>query len=483
MGLPSPAFAQTAKTLSFARTIDVFNWDPFNQANGNFPIMETVFEPLFDYDERVKPLSRLALSWAFNADHTEMTLKLRGNVKFQSGRPFGADDVIYTLNRAKDPKTGVNMSAFAAQVKDATARDKTTVVLNFDRPFAPIFDLLTAMAIVDRDTADNFKEHTIGTGPFMRDSWTPGDRAVLKKNPAYWNAGHPYLDAVELHVVPDAGAMVAAVQSGQSQLADSPPSQIVASMQHDANIKYYDGGAGSRGLALLLNVTQPPFDNPKVRQAMNWAIDRDRIARVVLAGLGKTATLPWADNSLAYDAALAKTQGFNLDRARALLKSAGLANGFSATLTASAAIEPERLAAAQIIASDLAKIGVQLTIDDPSAIVYRGAYVNGTFQMAVHTFSNLNVDPGGIELNFGFRPGGSTHYDAPEYRHLLLAGSSEFDPGKRRAIYHDLGALMLRESFACMIAHRGLPYLVRRSVNGFVTSDYAYPRLGDVTIA
>jgi len=165
--------------------------------------------------------------------------------------------------------------------------------------------------------------HFVGTGPFRVQDWAPGDHLTVVANRAYWQPGRPYLEQVELHVVPDRGAAVVMLESGAVDWLSGVPGQDAQRLQADPAYQVLPAGSGATFYYLGMDVQAPPLANKRVRQAFGYALNRQRLVDIALFGYGRPASIPWPQRSLAYDATLDQTYAYDPARARELLDSAG----------------------------------------------------------------------------------------------------------------------------------------------------------------
>ena len=207
----------------------------------------------------------------------------------------------------------------------------------------------------------NAKSMLVGTGPFRFVEWVQNDHITLSKNPNYWQSGRPYMDGVNVTIASDPSAAVKQIEGGGLDFLVGPPLQDFTRLK--SNSKYAAVVHPFPGTFYLiqLNVTQPPFDNKVVRQAMNYALDRQRIADTVLQGTVMPKALPWPPSSPAFDQAAAASYAFDLDKARSMLAQAGVATPLNLDMLPFPGI-PELTDLATIYQSDLAKIDVNINL-------------------------------------------------------------------------------------------------------------------------
>src|SRR5690348_13478181 len=224
---PAPAAAQGAQpksggTLKAAKLGDVANLDGhYWSPNGGLHVW-MAYDTLARYDENLKPQPQLAESWDVSSDSKQVTVNLRKGVMFHSGREFTADDVVWNLQRALDPKITVGIiTGFFGQDPKFTAKDKYTVVMQTSQPWPTVFDMFHVVNMLDKDNTEvgtNAQTKAVGTGPFVFQEYRQGESMRFTKNPNYWQPGKPYLDEIVVNVRSDAQALVADLESGSADL-------------------------------------------------------------------------------------------------------------------------------------------------------------------------------------------------------------------------------------------------------------------------
>ncbi len=455
--------------------------DPFVQQPTMIPYLDQLFNAPIRYDSQIKASPWLAESWQLGQDGKSVTIKLRQGVKFSTGREITAEDLNFSVERAKDPKVGALFRPQASLVKRQEAPDPYTAVWHFDSAFPGAFDLLARQFVVDKENVNesDWKRRVIGSGPFIWTDWQPGERALLKKTPNYWEKGAdgqplPYLDEIELRSFGDHNSMVASLEAGQVDIIKRLPLQEVARLKDNQNLKTFQAPVRVV-FDVLLATHKPPFNNKELRQAVNWAIDRERFARTVLAGLGVPTSQPFPSHSWAHFPELDKTYTFNLDKAKEMLAKAGHPNGLEVKLMTATARQKELAQLAQIIAADLAKINVKVTIEDVEPAVYDPRHLAGEFEMATHAYGRANLDPstlfrGAAAWHAGT---GMTKFDVPEYRQLLEDAESSYNQEERRPKYKKLVEFIQDQSFVCPVATNPEFFVMRKRVEGYTTDGEA----------
>ncbi|RUU44279.1 MULTISPECIES: ABC transporter substrate-binding protein [unclassified Mesorhizobium] len=326
-------------------------------------IDEVLYANVFEGLTRIGPngevLPDLADSWTISDDGKAYTFKLHTGVKFHDGTDFNADDVKFSLDRARaDNSVNAQKGLFAA-IDTVEVVDPTTVKIALKNPQSSfLYNMGWGDAvIVAPETADTNKEKPVGTGPFKFQSWAKGSSITLIKSDTYWGAPVA-LDKAEFRIVTDAAAAVPALLSGDVQAFPFFDPDSVAQIQGDPRFKVVIGATEGETI-LSMNNKKSPFDKLQVRQAISFALDRKAIIDGASAGLGVPIGSHMSPANKAY-VDLTGLYPHNVDKARELLKEAGLESGFKATLK----LPPPSYArlGGEIIASQLRDIGIDLEI-------------------------------------------------------------------------------------------------------------------------
>ena len=335
--------------------------------------------------------------------------------------------------------------------------DKYTAVLTSDAPRPTVFDLLEFLNIGDKNTLEgpNAKNTAVGTGPFTFVEWVPGDHISLARNPNYWQTGKPYLDSIQVPVYRDQVSMVAALEAGAIDIARMPTvpdfTRLKQDNRYQASLNPLTGTHYQAGF----NVTIPPFDNKLVRQALNYAIDRQRFVDTILGGIGHAESLPWLPSQPAYDASRANFYTYDLDKARSLLQQAGVTGlAFDYLPTP---VNNETMGFGQIIQADYATLGVQMTFQNYDIATWLDQVFNHKYKGMYFTGGTYyNLSPSTAFTNGkAFNPDpaqNASAFSSDEYTQLISAAASETDPSKQKTIYSQLNDLILDESFVTVIS-------------------------------
>ena len=323
-------------------------------------VYANIFEGLTRIDETGAVKPALAESWTISSDGMTYTFKLHEGVKFHDGTDFNADDVVFSLDRARGEESVNAQKALFEPIESVTAKDPMTVEIKLKRPTGSmLFNLGWGDAImVAPESAETNKTQPVGTGPFKLSKWTKGDSISIEKNADYWGAPAK-LDKATFKVVGDAAAALASLMAGD---VDAFPIFSAPEMlpQLEADDRFAVVIGTTEGETVLsTNNAQKPFDDVRVRKAMAHAINRQSLIDGAMFGNGTLIGSHFAPHNPAYKD-LSAVYDFDLEKAKALLAEAGLADGFKARLHLPPTDYARR--SGLIIASDLKKIGIELDI-------------------------------------------------------------------------------------------------------------------------
>jgi peptide/nickel transport system substrate-binding protein len=301
-------------------------------AGSDHAFLFTMYDTLTEWDfETLKPKPGLAESWSFT-DPTTLVLNIRSGVTFHDGSPLDAEAVKFNLERNKsDPKS--NIKADLAAMASAAVTGPMQVTLKLSTPDAALPGILSDRAgmmvsptAVKASSAGNVARTPVGAGAYGFVSWADGEKIVVKRNEKYWKANRPYPDGIEFSIIPELTTGARSVTAGQNDLIYQLPPRQKAIVERASNIKIVNGPT-LYVFQIFLNWAKPPFDDVKVRQAFNFAIDRVAFVKAALAGLAEPAYMNLPKSHWAYDESVAKLYPHDPDKSRKLLSEAGFKEG------------------------------------------------------------------------------------------------------------------------------------------------------------
>jgi peptide/nickel transport system substrate-binding protein len=379
--------------------------------------------------------------------------------------------VKYNLLRVRQPNIGAQFTNMSKWWTSIDTPDKYTVELTSDLPRPAMFDLFDMMNMVNKDVTENpdlYLKTSGSTGPFKFVEYVQGQHIRWVKNPNYWQSGRPYLDEVIVNFFGDAQAMVVQFESGVLDAIDSPPARDAQRLKQDAKYRVLVNDLSGQYWVLVMNTTAGPTQNQKVRQALNYAIDRKRFVDTALAGVGESEDLPWLPNSPAHDQTKRNRYTFDLDKARALIGESGLSDVSFDFLFNS--VVPEIATFAQVYQADLAKIGVKLNIKGVERAVYNDLAAKFQYGVLMSNSGFANYDPATLPLLSRYWDPNNNlagMNDNAQYKQLVDGVSTESDASKRKSMLGNLNDLILDQSFSIPIATGKHVTAVRANVNGF----------------
>jgi peptide/nickel transport system substrate-binding protein len=371
----------------------------------NDHLFVSVWDRLLTVDSNQQLQPMLAESWETAADYRQIKFNLRHGVQFHTGQELTADDVKWSLQRIQDPKIGSNLTARMAAMNGVETPDKYTVIVKASRPWVEVFDVIQQANIIDPVTfqTSGLTKPT-GTGPFVFAEYAQGDHLRLVRNPNYWASGLPYLDEVLVSIHADAQAAVVGLEAGALDLISvGLPMQDMIRLQSDPRYQVLLNEGTGTSWFVTLNCTRAPTDNKFVRQALNYALDRQRMADSIMHGLARPMALPWVATSPAYDAVKNDAYAFNLDKARSLLAQAGVTSTHLEIIWPAG--PPEYAILAQIYQSDLTQLGLDVTLRPVEAAAITAINTTLDYQgVRLGSYSLGNLNPASGTLGIVYRP-------------------------------------------------------------------------------
>ena len=430
-----------------------------------------MYDGLAEYNFDLKPIPSLAESWDISPDGKTITFKLRKDVQFHDGKPFTSADVKFTVLEVlkKFHPRG------AATFRDVTAIDTPdphTAIFRLQTPAPYLMMALSGYEspMVPKHLFENtdIRNHPnanvpIGTGPFKFVEWNRGQYVRLDRNPNYWKKGQPYLDRVLVRFIPDSATRTAALEKGEAHFAGMGAIYYsdVRQLEKLPNIAVTTKGyeMSSPLVELYFNTKKKPFDDPKVRQAISYAIDRQVVIDNVWFGFGKPATGPFNSNFSTVGFYTDKVKNYNvpngIEIANKLLDEAGYprgANGIRFEIVHDLTPYGEEWRRfGEYVQQVLERLGIKATLRyEDVASWLRRVFTTYEFDLTNNWIQNL-ADPAiGIHREYhsnSIRPGtvfvNGTRWSSPETDKLMDQAMVETNPAKRAALYHEFQKLVV----------------------------------------
>ena len=461
--------------LVYGRYADSLFLDPvLNDANVDIWVINSVYDTLLlPTADGLGVQEGLASKWAFSDGGKTLTLTVRSGVKFADGSPLKISDVKWSLDRARDPKAGA-WNDMIASIDAVDIAGPDSIVLKLKTPDPTILAALAtfntsimsqalfeaAPGATPDDKAKAFAEKPIGTGPFMLVEWRRNQVMRLVRNPHYWRMAEdgkplPYVDELELQIIPDDNTRILKLKAGELHGSEFIPLARVKELQADASLR--------------MELWPSTKVNQKVRQALNYAVNKDAVIAITTLGLGKPMRSFMSSTTPLFDGP-APLYPYDLAKAKALLAEAGFSGGFEVSCMTVAGNQ-DNLNNLTTVQQMWAAIGVKLKIEQMDNPSLTKKYRAEDFQMRTAAWTNDISDPGQITSYFAYGPNiHALHsgWDDKRLDEVFLASQQETDPAKRRAQYQEIQKIFA--DAATIVPLYETPYTVawRKNVSGFV---------------
>ncbi|MBI2906214.1 MAG: ABC transporter substrate-binding protein [Chloroflexi bacterium] len=385
-----------------------------------FENVGSVYNGLFQYDplQNDKIVNDLVEMWETSPDGKVYTFTLKSGVKWHDGRPFTAEDAAFTLTRDKFDKAS-QLKDYTGSLQKAEAVDASTLKVTLESPWSAFIANLAIgyLIIVPKHVVQakgDLRTTAVGTGPFKLKEYAQGVGSDLVKNPDYFVEGRPYLDGLKVFIVKDDGARFAAFRTGQIKLTGVgsgalKPGQanlVRNNMRDKASVMV---SPSLQFPAFIMQTRNKPWDDVRVRQAVNLAVDRGTAVKVLEEGEGDIGTVPGIvpkSEWIIPEAEMMQMPGFrspkdqDIAQARKLMADAGFPNGLK-TKTLTRAGSTPMINTAQFFKDQLAKIGIEVEIDPRESAVYLERRGRFAYETLAATATTVMVDPDGASKYFG----------------------------------------------------------------------------------
>ncbi len=466
-------------TFSIAVGIDPDTFDPAGQTTTTVSNMvDYMVETLVRINDDNEIEGVLAESYEVSEDGLTITFDLREGVTFQDGTPFDADAVVYNFERITDPDLAVPQGAAFKAFSSATAVDEKTVEVTLTAPSPGFVSALSATVAgmisptsVEAD-GNTYQDYTrpVGTGPYTFDEYTAGESITVQKYADYWGE-EPFYDSVVFRVVPEAATRESLLLAGQVDMIILPPVSDLESLQQNDDVDVLLAES-DRTIFIALDTTDPLMADPRVRQALNYAVDKQAIIDNVLFGAAEELNAPMAPSLFGY--CETGTYDYDPDQARQLLQEAGATGASMELLTPSGRYVQDQQAA-EAIAGYLREVGMDVTVttsDFPSFLArvnapvsentpeshllgWAPAYLDADFQMQM--FRERTHPPSGLATSF---------YTNPQVEAYLAQADVEVDPGVREQLYCDASQIIWDEAPWIFLWTQSFPIVTASDITG-----------------
>lgn len=464
------------KVLIFGRGGDSVSLDPITVTDGeSFKVTKNIFDTLVNFGEQDTEIEgALASDWTAEEDGLTYTFTLEEGVKFHDDTDFNAEAVVANFERwaAGDAdKFPYYQSMFGGfgdaeehVIESVEATGDYEVTFKLKRPMAPFLKNLAmspfgiASPTAFEAAGESFGDKPVGTGPFKFVEWKRNDTVRIEKFDDYWVEGEPKLDEVVFRSIPDNSGRLNALLAGEIDLADGINPSDGVTIEGDDNLQLYERPSMNVGY-LGLTTTREPFDDPKVRQAMNHAIDRQAIVDAFFEGRGEVAKNPMPPVISGYNDDI---EGYEYDpeKAKELLEEAGLGDGFEMELWAMPVPRPympDGQKVAEAIQSDLAEVGITATIVSYEWATYLEKAANGEADAFLLGWTGDNGDADNFlyvlldKDNIGSN--NYTYYENQELHDIFIEAQTEVDEDIRNELYMQAQEIIHEDAPWVPLAH------------------------------
>jgi peptide/nickel transport system substrate-binding protein len=484
----APAAVKGAKTLTNAIFADPLGLDPHIVGNPEGRgTTKAIHDTLFGIDQNGRLVPQLVESWEQPDDKTFL-LKLRQGVKFHDGTAFDAEAVKFNLDRVRNPDTKSIRAGEISTLDKVEVVNAGTVRLTLKQPFAAFLFPLADMAgcigspAAYQQWGADYAFHPSGTGPFKFVSYAKDQNTTLERNPDYWDKGKPGLDGLVLRPIPVDSSRLAELRSGGVQIAEALPFQDVQRLKSMPEIVVSEK-VGFRWEYFAFNMRpEMPGANLKLRQAFQWAIDREALHQAVYFGTG----------AIAYDGILPGNPFFDPDykpfthdveRAKRLLGESGL--NLPIALKVPLQPDPVKQRAAQIFQATAEPLGVKVEIEQVDVAKRRQQLQDGQIELDVEGWWGYRPDPDQYLFTLLHSTGSYAKYygySNPKMDELLMAERAATNEEQRRAIFRQISDLQNEDS-PYVTWHYGSDFKgLSPKVKGFVHYQDSLIRYGDLTL-
>ena len=509
-----------AKTLVYCSEGSPENFAPsINTTGTSFDATEQIYDNLVEFERGTTQIvPSLAEKWTVSKDGLEYTFHLRKGVKwhsnknFKPSRDFNADDFLFTMNRqwvATDPYfkvTSSNHSYFDDMgmpklLKSIDKVDDYTVKITLNKPEAPFLSNLAmqfagiqskeyAIAMLKAGTPEKIDQEPIGTGPFVLVQYQKDAIIRYKAFPQYWQ-GAAKIDDLIFSITPDASVRWAKLQKGECHVMPYPNPADLDAIRKDPNVTVLEQPGLNVGY-LAYNTTKKPFDDVRVRKALNMAIDKKAIVSAVYLSTGIAATNPIPPTQWSYNKSI-KDDAFDPAAAKKALAAAGYPNGFTTDLWAMPVQRPYNPNAkrmAEMVQADLAKVGINATLVSYEWGEYRKRMQAGEHQMGFLGWTGDNGDPDNflavlLGCNAEGKPNGNNipKWCDKDFQAAITKAAEITDQAERTKLYVDAQKIVAAQVPWLNIAHSTVFEPTRKSVSGYKISPFGAHEFQNVDVA
>ena len=419
-------------------------------------------------DSNMNLVPELAESWDVSPDAKTWVLKLRKGVEFHNGKSLTADDVVWTINRHRAEEAASGLKEFFAQMTELKATGPGEVTFELEAPNADWLYVLTDYHLQIQPQGEP-TDKGLGTGPYVYESFDPGVRLLLSRNPNYWKSDAAYFDSVEHIAINDPTARVSALQTGDVHLINNVAAKVAGLLEKGGfDIHWVDSTWFNE---FIVQTDAAPFDNNDMRLALKYAVNREETLDKVMFGAGQPGNDHPVPKSFRFHASGLPQKTYDPDKAKFHYKKTGHSGTLPPLHCASVAF-PGGIEAAELFQRQAANAGINFDIarvpDDGywSTIWDQKLFFESTWAGRATEDQILSA---GYHSAAGYN---ETNWNRPDVDKLLLAARQELDVPKRTQMYHDIQELISMEGGAIIPQFQQLLFGSSKKLGGFYTSPF-----------
>ncbi len=477
--------AEYKDTLIWGQGADITSLDP-HQGKETVAVQVTdqIFDTLTVVNAETGELEpQIAESWEQTSD-TSYRFKIRQGIKFHDGSDLTAEDVKFSLDRAV---ASAAVSYIVDFIDTVTVVDEYTVDVTLDAPYAPAlrnlsvpFSAIVPKAVVEADE-EGFIQHPIGSGPYKFVEWKQGDSCTLERFDDYWGGAAPTKNLI-MKVIPEAAQRTIALETGEIDLAYDLLPNDLEKVRNNADLTLYEAPSLTC-FYVTMNMNKEPFNNPKVREAINYAIDRQLIIDTIACGSGQPADAIIAPAVFGYSSPGAYE--YNPEKAKELLAEAGYPNGFSTSLWVND--NQTRIEVCQAIQAMLMDVGIDCAVEVMEFATFISKSTNGEHDMAYFGWvtSTTDADYTYYSLEHSSQQGAAgnrSFINDPEVDKLIETGRNSTDEEVRKKAYADLAVKLKEIGNNAPVYYSTITAGSSAKVEGFVMDPIGYHKLHTVKV-
>jgi ABC-type transport system substrate-binding protein len=470
-------------TLTTAIGIDPDTLDPAALTTTTVgQIVLMMVEPLATVDQNGKVQPVLATKWEMAPDGLSYTYTLRQGVKFSDGEPFNAQAVKFSLDRMLAPTTFKSQPGVLRVIKDTQVIDDSHVKINLKQPFAPFVSAMAqGVAGIIAPNSVNQAPNTpatiaqpVGTGPYVFKERVKGDHITMTKNPNYWGQ-KPSYQTQTYKIVPEAASRESLVKAGQVDVAHLPPANDIPALKNNPDVKMVLGPS-DRTIQMIINnqdKDQPLLSKPEVRQALNYAVNKQAIVKNVLFGAAEPVNSTMTNSLFGY--CKTGSYDYNPNKAKQMLQQAG-ASGMTVKMIAPQGRYISDYNVAQAIAGDLRNVGLKVDLGNPMDWPTYQATTTVAPEKAVTDLHLLGWAPQYLDASQNltqfqkdqWAPTGqaTAYYDDPQASALIQKANGESNDAQRKQDYCQAQQIIWKGAPWIFLYNQKNPFVVSNKVTG-----------------